>query len=1129
MRKVTFIIDNLLIGGAQVHLLRLTDTLNDEGYRIEIISLGDIDRDIIRNTKSPIQDIKMDCIWKISFWANFLKLISLLRRNKPDIVHTYLNTSNVFGVFAARLAGVPIVISSRRDLGHFRSRRIGVLEKISARLSDKIVCVSQAVRNKTIEEENIVREKTTVIYNGVDTAAFTPGAKTTDNFNIAMVAAMDRKEKGHSYFIEAASLVIKQRKDVKFSLIGDGPLKESLELRAKSLELEKNIIFLGKRDDLHKELKSVDIIVVPSESEGCSNALLEAMAMGIAPIATAVEGNLEIIEDNVSGYLVAPKNPEAIADKILYLIDNPEKIKETSISAHKRMNEKFTLKQMVDSYAALYTGLTNLKIGYVVSLFPCWSETFILNEIIELERKGADISIFSIRKDREDFTQEKTKPYLRKTIYGNLLKCIAYCILSIALKPIIMTTLFWMVIQKKHRNFKEVLKYIWCIFLGTYFSHIALSKKLAHIHAHFATYPAFTAMVISRLTGIPFTFTAHAHDIFLDKPFLKELSAEAKEIVAISNFNKAYIAGYCKNGVASKIQVVHCGINPSDFMPSETNGNYKKNIILSIGRITEMKGFMYLINACGRINPDIPFECRIVGDGPLRNDLTQLVKNLKLEGRIYFDGVIDSKQIKELLKMSDLFVLPSVWSDKDGQEGIPIVLMEAMASGVPVIASKISGIPELIDDKINGILVEPKNETELSEKITSLLTDKPLRERLLANARTKIEQDFDIKKTADKLLEIFTKKQALKALFVIWSLEEGGAERFLTSLAQNFDRTKIEPVICCLNRKGIWAEELEAKGMRVVALEKKMGIDLRAFFTLIKFMKKERFDIVNTQLWESDTMGRVAAILAGIPVIISTAQNVDIWKKWWQRIIDRLLSLRTNKIIAVSEATKEYYYKKVGIPSSKIVVIPNAIDISKFENVGDVTYLYDELGVTKENFILTCIGRLTEQKGHRYLLDSVALLKARHPSIRVLLVGKGEDENSLKKLCRDLNINTMVRFLSFRSDIPQILKLSDALALPSIYEGLPLCVLEAMSAAKPVIVTDAGGNREIVVDKGTGFIVPPRDAVALAEAIKSLLNLSDRGRAMGERGREIIKNNFTIKPIADKTTGLFLSLSNKKQ
>ncbi|MFH0926890.1 MAG: glycosyltransferase, partial [bacterium] len=182
----------------------------------------------------------------------------------------------------------------------------------------------------------------------------------------------------------------------------------------------------------------------------------------------------------------------------------------------------------------------------------------------------------------------------------------------------------------------------------------------------------------------------------------------------------------------------------------------------------------------------------------------------------------------------------------------------------------------------------------------------------------------------------------IKVLFIIWSLEKGGAERFLASLLENIDLDKIEPTLCCLNWKGEWASVVEGQGIKIFELNKNSGFDLRAFIRLIKIVHEGNYTIVNTHLWTADVLGRLAAFICRVPIVISTAQNVDIWKKWWHRLIDKILSYRTDKIIAVSEAVKDYYHKKVGIRDKKIMVIPNAIDIDKYEKNQDSYYLYHE-------------------------------------------------------------------------------------------------------------------------------------------------------------------------------------------
>ncbi|MBP9853823.1 MAG: glycosyltransferase [Candidatus Omnitrophica bacterium] len=367
-----------------------------------------------------------------------------------------------------------------------------------------------------------------------------------------------------------------------------------------------------------------------------------------------------------------------------------------------------------------------------------------------------------------------------------------------------------------------------------------------------------------------------------------------------------------------------------------------------------------------------------------------------------------------------------------------------------------------------------------------------------------------------------------RVLFIIWSLERGGAERFLAGLLNHIDRSRFEPVLCCMNWKGEWAEPLERKGIRVIELNKKKGIDLKAFWSLISIIREGKFQIVNTHLWLADVMGRIAAILCRVPVIISTAQNVDVWKKWHHRWIDRELATATVKIIAVSKAVKEYYENEVGIPGEKIEIIPNAIDVDLYKDVEDISYLYDEFDLKKENFILACIGRLDFQKGHKYLLESLKEIYNDMPDLRILIVGEGIEREDLKKSAEDYGIMPALRFTGQRQDIPHILKLSKALILPSIFEGLPLCVLEAMAASRPVIATNVGGTTELAVEGRTAFIVEPKRPDLLSSAIRRLRALPDQGRQMGINGYEIVARHYSIQSITDKTMNLFEQLVKVK-
>ncbi|MBZ0167279.1 MAG: glycosyltransferase family 4 protein [Candidatus Omnitrophica bacterium] len=244
--------------------------------------------------------------------------------------------------------------------------------------------------------------------------------------------------------------------------------------------------------------------------------------------------------------------------------------------------------------------------------------------------------------------------------------------------------------------------------------------------------------------------------------------------------------------------------------------------------------------------------------------------------------------------------------------------------------------------------------------------------------------------------------------------------------------------------------------------------------------------------------------------------------------MDHWLARRTDKVIAVSHAVKDYYHRVVGIAQDKIAVIPNAIDVRPYEQPVDISALYGELNVRFDDFILACVGRLNAQKGHPYLFEALKNIVGVMPDLKVLIVGDGEDKDRLMTMADEAGIMPMLRFTGQRQDIPQILQLANALVLPSIYEGLPLCVLEAMAAGRPVIATDVGGTTELAIDGETAFIVEPRRSDQLTDAIVRLRRLPDGGLGMGSAGRDIVNREFTIQVITQRTQDLFQQLLEAK-
>jgi len=353
--------------------------------------------------------------------------------------------------------------------------------------------------------------------------------------------------------------------------------------------------------------------------------------------------------------------------------------------------------------------------------------------------------------------------------------------------------------------------------------------------------------------------------------------------------------------------------------------------------------------------------------------------------------------------------------------------------------------------------------------------------------------------------------QSINLLYIIWSLGLGGAERVVINLAKGLDKTKFNPMVCCLNEKGEFANELENEGIKVIALNKKGRFDISVIFKLISIIRQYKIDIVHTHLWGANFWGRIAAEITRVSVVIATEHNVDSWKTKFYLAIDRWLSHSTEKIIAVSDKVKEFYMSK-GIDANKIIVIHNGIDIKRYELA---------LGNKKDKEItLAVMGRLVLQKGHRFFLMALKEL-IRSYKVKGLIIGSGPLEQELRQLSQNLGLNGNVTFTGLRQDIPDLLKTIDILVIPSLREGLPIIALEAMASGIPIVATKVGGNPEVVLDGQTGILVPAGDSMALAEAIERLIKDKNLVRKFSEKALDRIKEYFTLEKMVKETEEVY--------
>jgi len=370
---IAYIIDDLRVAGAQVHLVRLLAALRTSpGYELEVLCLGPASPHVLAQMPAgvPLRFFRMSSVKDRHFLPAFLGLTRHLRRERPDIVHTYLNTAGVFGLVAARLAGRSRVVTSRRDMGVFRSGRIRALEALlSRRGATRVFCVCRAVADETRRREGIPEEKLRVLLNGIDTRASVPRSAYSRSgpLKLFMAAGMNRAAKGHALFLEAAARARAAcGDDVAFFLAGDGPLRGTLEEQAARLGLRESVRFLGERSDVALLLDGMDVLVVPSETEGISNAILEAMAKGLPVIATAVDGNLETVVEGATGSLVSRGDPQALAEAMLAYVRDRSLVEAHGRGARTRAESVFDLETMVSAYRAEYADLAGAAVAEAV-------------------------------------------------------------------------------------------------------------------------------------------------------------------------------------------------------------------------------------------------------------------------------------------------------------------------------------------------------------------------------------------------------------------------------------------------------------------------------------------------------------------------------------------------------------------------------------------------------------------------------------------------------------------------------------------------------------------------------------------------------------------------------------------
>jgi glycosyltransferase involved in cell wall biosynthesis len=392
-------------------------------------------------------------------------------------------------------------------------------------------------------------------------------------------------------------------------------------------------------------------------------------------------------------------------------------------------------------------------------MFPDPAQVYVANEIRELERLGCSIRVFAYH--RPDGTPrhavfEQIRPpvdYVPNPPWhgpADLLAANFDCVMH---NPghYGRTVLYVLLHTLRNRSL-----HTWRRFLqATFIARSARRAGVGHLHAHFADGPSRVAMLVSKLTGTPYSFTAHARDIFrksINRKLLREKVSAASFVVTVSEYNRRFLEETV--GVRGRLHVVYNGVDLDVFRPNGT-AEREPDLVLAAGRLVPKKGFGDLIDACKLLRErGRAVRCRIIGDGPLRGEFLQRSKGLG--DVIEFMGAQSQEELVREYRRAAVFVLPAAVPADGNTDALPTVLLEAMASGCPVISTRVAGIPEIVDVEENGLLVEPGNAGALADAIERVLGDAQLRASFGAKARTKAEQRFDVSHNVAELYRLFS-------------------------------------------------------------------------------------------------------------------------------------------------------------------------------------------------------------------------------------------------------------------------------------------------------------------------------------------------------------------------------------
>lgn len=401
-------------------------------------------------------------------------------------------------------------------------------------------------------------------------------------------------------------------------------------------------------------------------------------------------------------------------------------------------------------------------LAYILKGYPRISETFISNEILLLEKLGFTMHLFPMRQPRESFSHASVKEiraevsYLPTELFENLPKLLLPNTLLAVKHPLRYIKTLSLAVQGRPKNWFATLKHLLQAGYMSYY-HLIGDSKIGHLHGHFAHSPTSVTRFAASFSGLPYSFTAHAKDIYTsNKDKLRQRIEEAEFVVTCTKHNQKYLEELRGNGT-TPIHCIYHGIDLSLFQNDTTKEKAETPYrIFTVARLTTKKGLPTIYRALHFLKErGLSFTHTLIGDGDDRDKITELITTLGLENECQWLGTQTHEEVLKQFKKSDLFVLGCEIAPNGDRDGIPNVLVESLAMGVPALSTDISAIPEILINEKTGLTVHPQDPAEMAQAMERILTDEKLRGHLITSGKELVESKFDNKKLIGDLAEIF--------------------------------------------------------------------------------------------------------------------------------------------------------------------------------------------------------------------------------------------------------------------------------------------------------------------------------------------------------------------------------------